>query len=133
MEDVWLKFLYCCGVRSSILKTIHLEDSFLQFLWFGMEERYHKSHCLSESQFTEYYFNMIMHKVLSFLWFSITVLVYLNVPTPVFLLRLIEIGSKVKHFHISLIVPGKIFCSTVLEMENKIQDSDFFFWKTWAK
>lgn len=75
IENVCSKFLYCCGVRStSVLETIDLEGSFLLFPWFGMEERSHKSQCLSESpHFTEGYFNIIVHEVLSFLWFSITV------------------------------------------------------------
>lgn len=43
-----------------------------------------------------------------------------------------KIDWRKKHDEAFLYVidrPGKIFCSTVLEMENKIQDYDFLCWK----
>ena len=117
---LWNQHLFCRWL------TWKLAFYSLTVLWFGMEERSHKSHCLSESpQFTEGYFNIIMHKVSSFLWFSITVKACFKCSHPVFLSRLIEVGSRMKHFPMSLIVPGNILSPSVLKIENKILPFSF--------
>lgn len=57
----------------------------------------------------------------------------LNVLPPVFLSRLIEGGSKMKHLPVSLTVPWKVLSPSVLKMENKTQDSNFLFLKAKAR
>lgn len=100
-------------MRSPILEAIHPKGIFFFFFYCFCDLGWRKGvinlTACQNPQFTECYFNIIIHKISSFLWFSVVVLVYLNVPTPVFLSRLIEVGSKMKHFCMSLRDLGRFF------------------------
>lgn len=110
-----------------VLEIIDQEGSLLLFLCFGMEKRSHKSMALS---IPTIYWRLFQHH---YVWghhscgFQLQQRYILNVLTPFFLSRLIEVGRKMNHFTMSPMVPWKILSPCFENGKYKILN--FLFWK----